>query len=297
MPINNELPDHPHLINFKTGEKPVTNFKDHLESVNVEIINAPTLEQLEKYIPQFSSGTWEDKPKTNFSKEEREQVLKDLFSGSILPTAYETIKITYRVDGLDLNDVPHLIRHRLQGYSAQGTGDRDMRHDDILIKSSIIGSEYEDRYMDLMKEAKQLYADMMDDKTIPILDPRTVLPRSTSNYYYVTTDLKSLIAFVKQRKDESIEPESMNVFALKLWLEVCKLYPMLKDMIDFNEPDHFAIKTSIENRSSNFYLPEDKNDIYDYKESWFCRGKRSEMHNGGEYLRHKEQILSELSKI
>jgi len=297
MPINNDLPDHPFLINFKTGEKPKTKFVNHLDAVNVELLHGPTVDQLKHYIPEFASGTWEDVPKKDFTNEEREQVLVDLFSGSILPTALESIKLTFRVDGLDLNDVPHLIRHRLMGFSAQGTGDRDIRHDDILIKPSIIGSKYEARYCDLMNDAKQLYADLMDDPEIPILDPRTVLPRSTSNYYYFTLDLKAVFAFVKQRKDVSIEPESMNIFAIKLWIEVVKLYPLLKGMISFTEPDHFAIKTSIENRSSNFYMPEEKNDIYDYKESWFCRGKRSSMRGGDQYIRMEAELLAHLEAL
>lgn len=297
MPIDNTLPDHPKLIDFHTGEKPKTEFVNSLDAVNVEILFAPSLEDIKRFVPQFSSGTWCSEPKTEFTEEERDQVLIDLFSGSILPTAYETIKITYRIDGLDLSSVPHLIRHRLQGYSAKGTGDNDCRHDRVLKYPSVYGSVYEERYEKLMIDAKQLYSDMLDDKTIPILDPRNVLPRALEQYYYVTTDLKTLIAFVRQRQDESIEQQEMNVFALKLWLEVCKLYPMIKGMIDFNEPDRFAIKTSIENRSSNFYLPSDKNDVYDYKENWFCRGKRETMRGGEQYIKIKNELLKELEDL
>ena len=297
MPIDNTLEDRPFLIDFHKGEKSKTEFKNSFNAVNVKILHAPSIEDLKEYLPEFSSGTWETRPKTDFTDKEREQVLKDLFSGFILPTAYESIKITYLIDGIDISSVCHLIRHRLQGYSAKGTGDVDGRHEAFLLHPSIIGSKYEERLKKIVEDSKQLYGEMLDDETISILAPRSILPRGTENYYYVATDLKTLIAFVKQRKDESIEQEEMNVFALKLWLEICKLYPMIKNMIDFNEPDHFAIKTSIGNRSSNFYLPEEKNDIYDYKESWFCRGKRSEMRNGDQYIKLRDSILKEIEEL
>lgn len=298
MPINNDLPDHPFLVNLKTGEKATTNFVNNLESIDVKILNAPSQSEIMSYIPEFSSGTWEDKPKTEFSNDEREQVINDLFAGYILPTALETIKITFLIKGMDLVDVCHVIRHRTMGFSASGTGDRDCRNDDVLLKPSFIGSKYEDRIKKATSELKQIYAEAFDDPDIPVLDPRTILPRNTSNYYYVTGDLKAIINFVKQRKDESIEPETMNIIALKLWIKLCKIYPALKSKIDFNSPDHFAIETSVGGRSSNFYLPEPKNDFYQYKRSWFMKQKtRAEMRNGFEYIAIKNELMKELEAI
>lgn len=298
MPVNNKLPDHPLLVNLKTGEKPKTKFINNLDAVDVKLINCPDVYELMSYIPEFTSGTWEDKPKTDFAVEEREKAIVDLFDGYLLPTALETIKITFIVKGIDLADVCHLIRHRTMSFSASGTGDRDMRHDDVLIKPSIIGSEYEERYKKLLEDSKQLYSDVMDDPDMPILDARTFMPRCTDNYYYVSTDMKGIFSFIKQRKDESIEPESMNVFALKLWLEVCKKFPMLKNHIDLSSPDYFAVETSIGGRSSNFYRPEPKNDFYEYKLSWFMRQKmRSQMNGGDQYIKIRDDILDQIEAL
>ena len=298
MPINNNLPDHKLLVNLKTREEANPKFVDALSAVDVEILNAPALEDLKRYIPEFSSGTWEDYPKKNFTEEERAKVIEDLFAGYILPTAFETIKITFLIKGMDLVDVCHLIRHRTMGFSASGTGDRDCRHDNVLLKPSIIGSKYEDDIVYHIKELMKIYGKMYDDPDIPVLDPRTILPRNTSNYYYVTADLKAIMNFVSQRKDESIEPETMNVIALKLWIEICKLYPSLKNKFDFNGTDRFAVETSKGGRSSNFYVPEPKNDVYEYKLSWFMKQKmRREMRNGEQYLVLKEVLLKELESI
>jgi len=299
MPVNNELEERPLLVNLKIGEKPKTRFLHGLDAVNVRMIDCPTTEDLMKYIPEFASGTWEDKSKTDFTDAERAQVVDDLFAGYILPTALETIKMTFIIEGIDLVDVCHLIRHRTLSFSAQGTGDRDMRNDDILVKPSILGNKkYADRFEKLMLDAKDLYADVTDDPDMPILDARTFMPRCTSNYYYVSGDLKAIMAFVGQRKDESIEPETMNIFALKLWIEVVKRFPQLKGKIDLLSPDHFAIETSIGGRSSNFYKPEPKNDIYEYRLDWFMRDKmRQEMTGGQDYIIMRDKLIDQFNEI
>lgn len=299
MPHDNNIPPSPLLVNLKIGEKPRTSFIHNLHAVKVKIIHAPSQKELESFIPEFASGTWCDKPKTEFTEEERVKVIGDLFLGYILPTALETIKITFLVEGLDLVDVCHLIRHRTLSFSAQGTGDRDMRHDDILVKPSFLGNaKYAERFENLMDDAKQLYADVTDDPDMPILDARTFMPRCTSNYYYVSGDLKSLIAFVGQRKDESIEPESINVMAIKLWIELVKLYPQLKNKIDLRSPDLFAIETSKGGRSSNFYCPEPKNDSYKYNKESFMRQKtRQEMNGGQDYIAMRDKLLAEFDEL
>ena len=298
MPINNNLPKHPLLVNLKTGEKANPKFVNNLEMIDVKLLSIPSQNDLMSYIPSFASGTWCDEPKHDFSKEEREKVLKDLFNGYILPTALETIKITFIIEGMDLVDVAHLIRHRTMGFSASGTGDRDCRNDNVLLKPSIIGSKYEEKIKKHISGLMKIYGEMYDDPDIPVLDPRTILPRNTSNYYYVTADLKAIMHFIGQRKDESIEPETMNVIAIKLWLEICKIYPMLKYKFDFNGVDRFAVETSKGGRSSNFYIPEPKNDVYEYREDWFMKNKmRQEMRNGDQYLAIKEKLLLELESI
>jgi len=298
MPINNELETRPLLVNLKTNQGPVTQYIPALEAVNVKMIDCPSEEDLEAYIPEFASGTWADYPRSNFTDKERKQVISDLFDGYILPTALETIKMTFLVEGLDLVDVCHVIRHRTLSFSASGTGDRDMRYDDILMKPSIENSKHREKYIRLMEAAKDLYCDIMDDPDMPILDARTIMPRCTANYYYVSGDLKGIMAFVAQRKDESIEPETMNILAIKLWIEVVKRFPKLKNKIDLCSPDYFAVETSKGGRSSNFYRPEPKNDIYDYRLDWFMRQKmRQEMIGGDRYIEIRDDLLEEFNAL
>ena len=298
MPIDDSLEPRPLLVNMKTGGKPQHDFINALDSVKVTMLNCPSDKELMDYIPEFASGTWCDYPKMDFTEKERAKVIDDLFAGYILPTALETIKITFLVEGLDMVDVTHLIRHRTLSFSAQATADRDMRWDDILVKPSIEKSKYFDRFSKLMDDSKELYCDIMDDPDMPIMDARTFMPKCTSNYYYVSGDMKAIIAFVGQRKDETIEPETMNIFAIRLWTEVVKRFPQLKTKIDLRSPDHFAIETSKANRSSDFYRPEPKNDTYPYRLDWFMRQKmRREMIGGEQYIELRDELLKRFDAI
>ena len=298
MPHNENIKADPLLVKLKHGEKPKTEYLNAVDEIKVTLLNAPTMEELKIYIQSFTSGTWSDKPQFEFTEEEKEQVMNDLFDGYLLPTALETIKLTFIVEGLDMIEVQHLIRHRTLSFSAQGTGDRDLRHDNILVKPSILYSKHFEKYKKLMELSKELYCDLTDDPDIGILDPRTVLTRSTSNYYYFSGDLKAIMAFVRQRKDESIEPEVMNLFAIQVWTEVVRIYPQLKNKIDLRSPDTFAIETSKAGRSSNFYIPEKKNDLWEYNKASFMRQKmRCEMIGGSDYIKIRDKLLSELDSL
>ena len=246
---------------LKTGIKPYTEFKKHLPNIKVTLLNYPTLDALKSYIPEFTLATWEDTPGT-YTEEERNKAIEDLFNNYLLPTAYETIRLTFRVEGLDSIDVTHLIRHRTLSFSAQCTADRDMRLDDCLVKEGIRQSKFYERYQRLVEDAKELYADMVDSNQISILDARTVLPKSLSNFYYVSGNIKDILAFIRTRLDEQIQPESDNVVALRMYEAICEVYPFLKGSIQIGGVDKWYCDTLPTGRSSNIYYPKPENKIY-----------------------------------
>jgi len=245
---------------LKWNEQPETQYLNQLDNIKVTLLNAPTMNDLMSYIPEFVMATWEDRPgQTEFNREESEEIIDLMFRGKTLPTALETVRITFRVDGLDLIDVTHLIRHRVFSFSAQCTGDRDMRLDDCMVKPSILGSAYEARYKAIVDAAKELYADMVDGNQVSIFDARTILPRSLSSFYYVSGNIKDIIGFIQTRKDEAIQPESDNVFAIRLYQELVKIYPVLEDIITFGGRDEFWCKTAAAGHSTLCYQPKEAN--------------------------------------
>lgn len=282
MPINNDLPDKKFPMQMYHGDKATTGFISHLNAIDVKILSAPSMHHLQSYIPKFALATWEARP-TEYTTAEELQAMKDLFDMKLLPGAMETINLVFQISNIDLVDVTHLIRHRTMTFSAHCTGDRDQRHDACLVKPSIENSSFMARYTRIVEDAKQLYADMVDSpENISILDARTVLPRSMENHYYAKCNLKDLIHYLHQRLDRQIQPESDNILAMKILIETCKMYPLLKKTFDLDAPDNWYVKTAQTDHSSNLYMPEKpRNDVFDHKEQWFVHNRqRSEMCGG-----------------
>lgn len=300
MPIKNDLPDKNFPVEFKHGKDPETKFLEHLNNIKVKLIDFPTMGQLMRYIPEYSLATWEDMPRDDYTAIERLECVQDLLEGKLLPTAMETVGLTFLISNIDLVDVTHLIRHRTMSFSAHCTGDRDQRYDDCLVKPSIYHSaDYYARYEKIVNDAIQLYAEMVDSGDISILDARTILPRSMANHYYARVNLKDFLHFLRQRLDRQIQPESDNIVALKMFIEVCKKLPVLKHHIDLNAPDMWYVKTAQTDHSSNLYMPEiPRNDIFDYKKQWFIYPKqRHEMPGGWVFLELWHKLVKELEEI
>lgn len=278
-------------VKIKWREEPITHYHNHLNAIKVKVISAPTLNHLKSYIPEFTHATWEDQPHSNFTEEEADETIKFMFEGKLLPTALETVRITVRIEGLDLIDVTHLIRHRVFSFSAQCTADRDMRSDDCMMKPSIMASEFSGRYIQIMEQAKKLYADMVDSKEVSIFDARTILPRSLSSFYYVSGNIKDFIGFINTRKDEAIQPESDNVIAIRLYQALVQIYPMLADIIEFGGEDKWFTKTAKEGHNSMAYMPKKENDVFSHTPDRFLYQKRREDFPGADtYLNIRKEV-------
>lgn len=285
---------------IKYGETPTTQYKEQLSTIKVDLLSYPSVEELKSYIPEFCLATWEDIPGT-YTDKERSEAIVNLFGGKLLPTAFETIRLTFRVSGLDLIDVTHLIRHRTLSFSAQCTADRDMRHDACMVKGSILNhSSFFDRYTYLIDMAKELYSDMVDSKEVSILDARTILPRSLSSFYYVSGNIKDILQFIKTRIDEQIQPQSDNVIAMRMYQEICKVYPFLKGTINIGGVDKWYCDTMNSGHASNIYPPKFVNKTYcrdnniNYSSTHFIYDKPREKFNGSEYyLNIKDEVIKD----
>lgn len=299
MPYDPKAPDVRPAVKLKREEQPRTEYKEQLGNIRVRLMHGPTMLDLLNYIPEFATATWQDEPVEHMSLKERQAVLDDLFDGHVLPTALETINLTFEIDGMDYVDVTHLLRHRLFSFSAQCTADRDMRHDDVVVKPSIMGnSAFFNQYRQITEMAKQLYAEMVDSNIVSVLDARTILPRNIRTFYYVRGTLKDWMAYIQQRLDEQIQPQSDNVIALYLYLEIVRQYPPLWNKIEIGGPDRWYIKTAPTGRSSNIYPPKKENDTFDWNENWFLYQKRREDFPGDYvYQNIKKVVQAKIERI
>ena len=202
MPINNNL-EAVHLpMDLKFGQVPVTHYINNLESLNIEVIDAPTQEQAQKIAWNMTKATWADTPnETNFenaSFEEASTNLQDVLNFRALPTPMECLGFTFKISGIDTQTVTHLIRHRAGSFAAQCTGDRDLRNDNVLVPESVENSDFHHRFIEVAAAAKQLYADMVDSRVVSLMDARVILPKSLETFYIARFNLKDLIGFIKK---------------------------------------------------------------------------------------------------
>lgn len=298
MPKNNNLPHCKMHTKMKFGDSSRTEFVEQLSAIEVNIVHAPSVKEFRAIISQFMMNTWNDFIRRDFDEQDIDDCIKDLFAGKILPTGMETINIVWDVSGLNMIDTTHLIRHRLFSFSAQTHADRDMRDDLCLVPAGIIAnSEFYYRYIDVVRQAQELYVDMMDSGQVHCLDARTIMPRNFEHFYGVRSTLKDIISFCQMRGDEQIQTTVDNVVAMKLWLEILKRYPFLKGVVDFEKPDMYYVNCGKEGRT-NIFPPNVKNDIFEWSEGQFIYDKhRDQFPGGATYLRIRNDLLKQINAI
>lgn len=283
----------------KFGQKPgPLQFVNQLESIEVKLFECPTPEQFRNMIAITLGNTWNDRLQYEFSEEEKDRMVDEVFRGELLPTALEYIGINWTVAGLDLIGTTHLIRHRVMSFSSQCHGDRDTRDDRVMVKPGIMANpEFFERYKKITEDARDLYVDMLDSGLVNGLDARTILPRNLEHFYVVKTNIRDAIGYVKMRLDEQIQTTEDNVVALKLWLEILKLYPWLKPYVDVNAPASFYVG-QCKKQKRNIFPPNERNDAFDWSEEQFYHPiGRDEFPGGESYLAIRESILKEIEAI
>ena len=335
MPKNNNLKPVELPMKQKWGKEVETEFKNNLDSIKVTLVQAPTLDDLRSYLPAFAHATWSDYPlepcveainESGFdatihtdptSKEVQDviskaainldKVIYDAFTGKTLPTALETIRLTFSIEGISLQEVTHIIRYRNASFSAECSGDKWWTDKVALVPNSVEQSdEFYERYKNLMIETKKLYQDMIDSKKISIMDARYILPRGLETFYFMSLSLKDAIHFIKQRIDKQIQPETDNILAYQMYQQICEMYPLFAEVIDIRQPSWFYVKTARTGRATNLYFPDKDSDIFEWNEKDFIyQAQRNEMNgtNEGatnkfdEYLEYYTNYFEEVRKV
>jgi thymidylate synthase (FAD) len=297
MPINNDLSPVTLPMQLKFDQVPVTNYINNLESLNVEVIDAPTREQAQKIAWHMTKATWADKPSEtsfeNATPEEASINLQDVLNFRALPTPMECLGFTFKISGIDTQTVTHLIRHRAGSFAAQCTGDRDLRNDNVLVPESVENSDFHHRFMEISAAAKQLYSDMVDSRVVSLMDARVILPKALETFYIARFNLKDLIGFIRQRQDVQIQPEVDNILATRIARAVCEAIPEVTTCLDFNKPDMHYVRTfrvelpdgTFTSRGTNLYHPEPKNDLFEFNENdsiYQCRREEINGNKSGE---------------
>jgi thymidylate synthase (FAD) len=266
--------------------------------IDVKLISPPTVQQFRDQVAVFMMNTWNDELKHTFPPEKIDKCIRELFAGNILPTGMEIINLTFTIEGMNVIDTTHLIRHRMFSFSAQTQADRDMRNDVILLSPQIEANpDYAQRFAHAAGLLHDLYMDMVDSKQVDMLEARTVLPMAYEKFYICRGTIKDIIAYCKLRSDEQIQPYADVIIAMKLWLKVLRVYPFLKGLVDFRDQDTFYVK-QCSNGKTNIFPPLPKNDTFEWAETQFVYDKpRNEFPGYAEYNALREMLLMEIDAI
>ena len=308
MPKNNSLEpvDLPMALRF--GEKPKTEFKNNLDAIKVTLMQAPTMDDLRRYLPGFANATWSEAPGDydNLSTEKKDELIRDVFLGKTLPTALETINLNFRIEGISLQEVTHIIRYRQASFSADCSGDKWWTNKAALVPNSIQNSngdnsnpfdddDFYSRYKEIVEMSKQLYCDMIDSKKISIMDARYILPRCLETYYYMRISLKDALHFIKQRIDKQIQPETDNVIAYQMYCEILRQFPVANGIVDIHAPSYFYINTARTGKATNLYFPDADSDKFEWNEQDFIyQCYRNEMNGTDLHAKnHFDEVLSQ----
>jgi thymidylate synthase ThyX len=273
MPRNNTLKPVVLPMPICFGEEVETEFKNNLDAISIKLIDAPSMGQLRTYLPQFLEATWASDPSTStyhMSLKEKDQLIRDALEGRALPTALETIGLTFLIEGISLQEVTHILRYRTASFSADCSGDKWWHKKAALVPNAIIqNKEMYERYQHVVELSKQLYADMIDTKMISIMDARYILPRCLETFYYMRINLKDAIHFIKQRIDRQIQPETDNVIAYQMYVQIMQHLPITAGLINIDTPSQFYATMARSGKATNLYHPEEINDIFEWNEKDF----------------------------
>ena len=307
MPINKDLEPITLPMKLKFDQPCKTEFTNNLDALEIELIDYTSRQQAINLAWNYTKATWCDDPEhvmSGFDNNAGSKNLIDVLNFRALPTPMECMGFTFKISGISLQTVTHLIRHRTGSFAAQCTGDRDLRDDPAVVPEPIENSpEFYERYKKIVEDSKQLYADMTDSKAISMMDARLILPKCLTSFYIARFNIKDLIAFIRQRQDVQIQPEIDNIIASRMARLVVEKIPEFCTLLDFNKPDTHYIRTfrvkegdKWTSKGTNLYQPEPKNDTFEYHPDdtiYPCRREEMNGTNGKPFDKKFQKYLQD----
>lgn len=239
-------------------------YVNDLDAINVTLLNTSNLENLEKYIPELVMATWNEDIKEfneSLTDEDRKRFVFRTLQGKFIPTALDSINVTFKIEGMTWHDVSHLIRHQNFKFAADCSGDKVIENRSIAMPEFIEELHLEKDYDTAMRLLTKLY-NVAINHNVHIQDARLMLPRTMTTFYYVTGSLNACINFIRQRIDRQVQPKSDNIIAMKLLLELCKVIPALSNVVNPNMENKFYTNETKTNFASKWEMPLPQNEVY-----------------------------------
>lgn len=288
MPHVNNLIPKKHPMKLLFGQKSLTKFEDYRQSIKVELLNPEPKDQMMRRIYQFVKATWADSSDENSNPtiEQMEEALNAMLSGKSLQLGLEATNLTFKISGITRIDLQQIVRQRIGVvFSVQCSGDRDIRHNSILVEECIAQeSDLLQSYIDSVLHAKNSYEKMTDSLKISIQAARSIIPESRELFMLMNTNLSTLLFFHQKRIEDGSQTWQINEIAQQMADSVCEVYPEMKEVFERNKSKFKFQKEASADRKNSFstglYIP--KVDEFEYHNMDFLYPvKKVDMHFTG----------------
>ena len=240
-------------------------FAPLLNSLNVSVRSAPSMEELRQYLPDLVMHTWEKHPyemHETMSEEDKDRLIYRVFRGKMLPTALNSINLVMTIDNISGHAVTHLTRHRQLNLSADCTGDKDMNDRTILVPDAFYEDEETlENYKAISRQQMEEYVRIRNTWQFAHVDARMILPRSIATFYTAAGYIPAYLGLIRDRKDTQVQPYEDNVLAYRVAQAIWRWNPLFATTIKLDDGSPFYRMESKTNFASQFYMPEEINNL------------------------------------
>ena len=257
------------------GEVPKTIFKDHLNSIRVDLISGFD-KNIDLTAYAFQQATWRNDPYIpGVDKSEDKRIKTNLklnvLEGNGLPLSLELYDFVFCVSGINRVITHQIVRNRIGAtYSQQCSGDKDWRHHNVLVPRSIFNNqEIHKAFVKNVLDCKHSYCNMLDSLEIPILDARKILPHCMETFIYVKFNLVTLTNFIKKRDCVQTQEPEMVILARRMRDSVVKKYPQFENLLENECKKGKCFYTKSDRMvGTSMFLPDEDHD-FDYNKENF----------------------------
>lgn len=208
-----------------TGEVPAENFLVGVEGIEVELIDAPSQEEIDRIIYALNEAPYyyPDARRILLPAKKVREYAKDIMDGKagFIGNFMEGISFTFGMNNVSRSFTHEMVRHRVgHCYVQQGGRNNDFRHNPIRIPESLDTPAWRSNLM----VYKENYCNAVDNFGVTIQDARMMLPIGICTHIIWMCNLRSLDAFCRQRMCNTFHWE-MNYVAKLVKVTVMKALP------------------------------------------------------------------------
>lgn len=263
------------LCEIKKGEVPKTKFIDNISAVEVELVDWPDAERLQRVLVNMSKASWFEDFFNEANVEDRDEVINDLFAGKMLAQGIEHPHFCFVIKGLSLHGTHALVRSRIGvAFLQQSQAVKDFRHSDILMPRAF--TKHPDmlkRYEEWVQIGKQLYSDMLDTGDIAIGDARFCLPKTIPNWIYMSVSLATLLNIYGKRTDSQEEHPEMNEMSFQMRDLVVEKFPYMSSYFVSHDDNGKCLHLKKGFAANCIFKRDKKHEIEGYQDEWTLHDK------------------------